>query len=53
VVKTKVRKHRVVSFDWLEKNKLTIGSHLIEFLDAIMITNEKGSNGKRVSIYDK
>ena len=53
MVKTNVQKQGVVSFDWLEKNKLAISSHLIDFLDVMMMTNEIGVNGKRISMYDK
>jgi len=53
VVKTDVRKHGVVSMKWLVKNKLTMSSHPIDFLDAMMMTNEIGVNGKRISMYDK
>ena len=53
MVKTDVWKHRVVSLDWLDKNKLAIGRYPIDFLDAMMMTNEIGTNRKRTLLCDK
>ena len=35
----------------IRKNKLAISTYSAEFLDAIMMTNEVGTNNKKVSLY--
>ena len=47
-----MRDSRRASLKWLEKYKLTIGMYLVEFVNAVVITNDIGLNSKCISVYE-